>query len=106
MEYMEDSQTHGDEIECADPVMAVQLPPMAKHWYVAVTCKTPACLNVCALKYLGPDIGQLEVAELAPTGAVYQCGKCQKTHRYELAEMYTHISPHAPPPGWQNGWEP
>jgi hypothetical protein len=79
---------------------------MTKHIYIVVSCKTPKCRNICALKYLGLYEGQVEIAEMAPTGVQYQCGLCRKTHRYEREEMRTELFDWPPPPGWQNGWEP
>jgi len=76
------------------------------HIYAAVNCKTPDCRNVCALKYFGVDVGQVEIQEMTPTGVTYQCGNCGIVYRYEREEMYMFRSPHAPPPGWINGWEP
>jgi hypothetical protein len=49
---------------------------MPSHLYVVVTCKTKGCKNICALKYLGPDIGAIEIGEMAPTGVQYECGQC------------------------------
>jgi len=59
---------------------------MAKHLWLVVTCKTPQCGNLCAIKYHGIDIGVIEIAEKAPSGFSYQCGKCHQTRRYEVEE--------------------
>jgi RNase P subunit RPR2 len=78
---------------------------MTTHLYLGVTCKTSGCGNVCALKYFGVDEGQVEIAEMTPTGVLYLCGGCGKTHRYEKEEMYPYRTDFAPPKGWQNGWD-
>jgi hypothetical protein len=78
---------------------------MPQHIYVVVTCKTPRCANVCALKHLGPDIGAVEIGEMTPTGAWYACAQCQQQHRYEMEEFRIGRFLFPPPPGWSNGWE-
>lgn len=77
---------------------------MGSHFYVVISCKTPQCGIIGALKYLGPDIAVVEIGEMAPTGVWYQCGACQKKHRYELEEMRVEESDLPPPPGWKSGW--
>jgi hypothetical protein len=79
---------------------------MAKHLYVVVDCKTEGCKKVCAVKYHGVDVGQVEIGELAPTGSEYQCGLCGQTHRYEMTEKRMEVFDFPPPTGWINGWEP
>ena len=79
---------------------------MPSHLYVVVTCKTKGCKNICALKYLGPDIGAIEIGEMAPTGVQCECGQCHREYRYELAEFRVEQFPLPPPAGWVNGWEP
>jgi len=78
---------------------------MPRYIYVVVTCKTPRCGNVCALKYLGVHEGQLEIGEMVPTAFVYECGVCHRHHRYELSETRTELLDSPPPAGWKNGWE-
>jgi hypothetical protein len=53
---------------------------------------------------LGPHIAVVEIGEMAPTGVWYQCGACQKKHRYELEEMRVEGSDLPPPPGWKSEW--
>jgi hypothetical protein len=75
---------------------------VAKHLWLVVTCKTPKCGNLCAIKYHGTDIGAIEIAEMVPTGFSYQCGLCHRTHRYEIEETRIEHLDVAPPPGWTN----
>ena len=77
---------------------------MAMNLYLVANCKNPACRQICAFKYMGPDIGQVEIAELTPTGFQYECGGCRQQHRYELEDLRMERLPSPPPPGWENGF--
>jgi hypothetical protein len=74
---------------------------MQKHIYLAVNCKTRGCGTICLIKYLGPDTGQSEVDDTAPTGFQYQCGNCHQAHRYELKDVYPFRTDSSPPLGSQ-----
>lgn len=61
---------------------------MADHWYWCVTCLTPGCGEIQALKYIGPasfyqdGLGTIPVSFPVPFRT--RCGTCQAIHSYEL----------------------
>src|SRR5580692_12169912 len=79
---------------------------MPKYLYLVVTCKTPGCGNVCAVRYHGIDQGATAIGELTPVGFTYECGLCHKPHRYAIEESRIEDFDFPPPKGWQDAWEP
>jgi hypothetical protein len=79
---------------------------MPMHVYLSVNCKTPGCNTTIPVKHFGVDVGQTEIQEATPEGFSYTCSRCGVTHRYVIADLFVQKLPYAPPPGWENGWQP
>jgi hypothetical protein len=75
---------------------------MPGHYdYVVVTCKTPACGRVSAVKYLGihtlePDL------ETVTEKFLYECRTCHRSYLYTLSEIRIQSYSFPPPPGWES----
>jgi hypothetical protein len=75
------------------------------HVYLSVNCKTPRCNTTIPVKYLGAYVGQTTGQEAIPEFP-YECGRCHKTQRYKITDLFVQHLPYAPPLEWKNGWEP
>jgi hypothetical protein len=54
------------------------------------------------IKYIGPDTGQQQIADLVPTGFEFECGRCARTYRYVREELYPLRTDSPPPRELQN----
>ena len=70
---------------------------MAKHLFLAVTCRTLGCTTGCMVKYVGPYSGESKFQHLAPEWFVSCCSECNQTHRYKREEIYPVLRDEAPP---------
>jgi len=76
---------------------------MPRHTYIVVSCKTPRCSGICAVKYLGVIKGRRKEEKVVAAGFRYACGLCNKSHWYEPEECRIEMFDFAPPPGWKDG---
>jgi hypothetical protein len=74
---------------------------MGKHIYLVVTCKTPLCGRVGAVRYHGVQRGQLDLSGVPEVGFVYDCVTCGGIHRFETSETRVEAFDFEPPFGWQ-----
>jgi hypothetical protein len=77
---------------------------MAKHLFLAVTCRTMGCTAGCMVKYVGPYSGESRFQRLAPESFVFRCRECGQTHRYWRDEIYPVIQDEAAPPGFESAF--
>ena len=75
---------------------------MVKHIYLIVTCKTPSCGRVGAVRYCGVQPGELDPSGVPEVGFVYDCAACGGIHRFETSETRVESFDFAPPFGWQS----
>lgn len=69
-----------------------------KHLYVVVNCKGYG--NVCAVKYVGEDIGGVEIGFMTLEHFAYWCAQCHQEHHYRSEETRIERFDSPPPPGW------
>jgi len=75
---------------------------MAKHIYLALNCKTPGCRTMNLVKYIGPDSGQSDIMANPPTGFVFECGRCGRSHPYQIDDLFPTKTDSAPPMGFES----
>jgi hypothetical protein len=77
---------------------------MAKHLFLAVTCRTLGCTTGCMVKYVGPYSGESKFQHLAPEWFVSFCEECKQTHPYTREEIYPVLRDEAPPVGFESAF--
>jgi hypothetical protein len=75
---------------------------MAKHIYLVVTCKTPSCGRVGAVKYHGLQRGEFDPGSVPKVCFIYDCTSCGAIDRFETAETRVEFFDFDPPFGWHS----
>jgi hypothetical protein len=75
---------------------------MAKHLYLVVTCKTPSCGRVGAVRYHGVQQGKPDLSSVPNVGFIYGCAQCGRIHQFETSETRAESFDFDPPFGWQS----
>ena len=76
-----------------------------KHAYWVVSCKTRKC-GIIVAKYIGEHDGRpiYTLPSKMPAWFHFQCGTCEKAHRYKRVDLQASVLDFAPPADFQAWW--